>query len=108
MLLTLQSVVGTPFSDLVGYSDGKLHVVSTLRTEIELSIAVDGRMLSSIPTDGTATSAAGQDVFIGGHPSVDDLAFEGSIAEIVLARDLSIEEARSLNQTLVSKYADAL
>ncbi|HKO47324.1 MAG TPA: hypothetical protein VJV79_06355 [Polyangiaceae bacterium] len=101
--------MSTPFSDSSNYDDDKLRVVSLLRTKFDFSIRVNGQVLGNVPNIDLNVSAAGGDVVLGGHPWVDGPAnFTGSIVEIVLASNLTFDQAHALEATLLKKYADAL
>jgi hypothetical protein len=101
-------VASTPFSDSASYNDGRLRVLSMLRTSIALSIRVNGQVLGEVPSEGVNVSAPGLPITIGGYPATTDNHFQGSIAEIVLARGLTTERALALDSLLVKKYASVL
>jgi hypothetical protein len=100
-------LVCTPFSDTDDYRDGKPRVVSMIRTRTDLSLLVNGQLLSSKASEGVDASAVGFDLLIGAH-SAGSLAFKGLLAELVLARGVSVYEALALDRSLRAKYADAL
>jgi len=108
--LTIEpDILSTPFSDSEDYRDGKPRVLSMLRTEEEFSIRVNGQVLGSLQNNAVDASAAGQDIVLGSYPDIESgLAFQGSLAEVVLARDLTAEQAIALDRSLLIKYADAL
>jgi len=99
--------VSTPISDSDDYRDGKPRVLSILRTTTELLLRVNGRVLGSIASAGVDVAAAGRPLYLGGHPN-DSLGFKGWIAEIILARGLTVYEALALDRSLRAKYAEAL
>ncbi|HKO49587.1 MAG TPA: hypothetical protein VJV79_17780 [Polyangiaceae bacterium] len=107
--LTLNpDVVSTPATEPELYRGGKTRVVTMLRTATELSIRVNGQLQDSIASEGIDASASGVPLYIGGHPVGDDLSFHGLLAEIILARGLSVDEALALDRSLLAKYASAL
>jgi hypothetical protein len=83
-------------------------VLSIVRTPQDLSIRVNGQILGSVQNNNINASAEGEDLFIGGHPTNDDLQFQGSIAEIVYARNTTSADIRAIDQYLETKYADVL
>jgi hypothetical protein len=89
-----------------GHDDGALVLFGLQRTDREwLAVRVNGRASAKGLVPVLDVSAAGSDLFIGGHGSQPTFQLQGTIAEIVAVRGpLSDADRDALEHHLVDKY----
>jgi hypothetical protein len=88
-----------------GHDDGALVMFGVQRAGGRLWVRVNGRPSGDVAVPALDVSAAGQDLFIGGHGFQPDFQLQGTIAEIVAVHGpTSAGDREALERHLLAKY----